>query len=82
MPFYFGALILVQLLASQNRYRTMAAIAVANFGLKAVLNAWLAPVMGTPGIMLATIFMYALSFVCYVLVALRPAPIAPAKAPA
>lgn len=80
LPFYFGVLILVQLLASQNRYRIMAAIAVANFGLKAVLNAWLAPVMGTPGIMLATSCMYALSFICYVLVALRPAPIVPVKA--
>src|SRR3546814_7894339 len=36
LPFYFGVLILVQLLASQNRYRIMAAIAVANFAVKAV----------------------------------------------
>ena len=38
LPFYFGVLILVQLLASQNRYRIMAAIAVGNFALKAALN--------------------------------------------
>ncbi|RTZ40652.1 hypothetical protein EKL30_16140 [Candidimonas sp. SYP-B2681] len=74
MPFYFGVLILVQLLASQNRYRIMAAIAVANFILKAVMNQVLAPVMGPAGIMLATSMMYALSYVCYVMVALRPAP--------
>jgi len=73
LPFYFGVLILVQLLASQNRYRIMAAIAVANFLLKAVLNMVLAPRMGTAGIMLATSFMYALSYVCYVVVALKPA---------
>src|SRR3546814_9383235 len=46
LPFYFGVLILVQLLASQNRYRVMALIAVANFLLKVVLNAILAPQMG------------------------------------
>ncbi|WP_353147170.1 lipid II flippase MurJ [Pollutimonas bauzanensis] len=72
MPFYFGVLILVQLLASQNRYRIMAAIAVANFALKAVMNLVLAPVMGPAGIMLATSLMYVLSYFCYVAVALRP----------
>ncbi|MEB2398418.1 MAG: polysaccharide biosynthesis C-terminal domain-containing protein [Alcaligenaceae bacterium] len=71
MPFYFGVLILVQLLASQNRYRIMAAIAVANFALKAVMNPLLAPSMGAAGIMLATSIMYALSYACYVAVALR-----------
>lgn len=76
LPFYFGVLILVQLLASQNRYRIMAAIAVANFAIKAVMNQVLAPSMGTAGIMLATSCMYALSYTCYVMVALR----SPAKA--
>lgn len=73
LPFYFGVLVLVQLLASQNRYRIMAIIAVANFGLKAVMNWVLAPSMGTAGIMLATSLMYALSYICYVAVALRSA---------
>lgn len=72
IPFYFGVLVLVQLLASQNRYRIMAAIAVANFALKAAMNFVLAPVMGASGIMLATSLMYTLSYVCYVAVALRP----------
>ncbi|SHH05106.1 murein biosynthesis integral membrane protein MurJ [Pollutimonas bauzanensis] len=76
LPFYFGVLILVQLLASQNRYRIMAMIAVANFVLKAIMNQVLAPVMGPAGIMLATSMMYALSYACYVVVALRPAPLA------
>jgi len=71
LPFYFGVLILVQLLASQNRYRVMALIAVANFLLKAVLNMVLAPRMGASGIMLATALMYALSFACYLVVALQ-----------
>lgn len=77
LPFYFGVLILVQLLASQNRYRIMATIAVANFAIKAIMNQVLAPVMGTAGIMLATSCMYALSYSCYVIVALRsPTPAA------
>jgi len=74
MPFYFGVLILVQLLASQNRYRIMAVIAVANFILKAGMNQALAPLMGAAGIMLATSIMYALSYICYVAVALRSEP--------
>ena len=64
-------LVLVQLLASQQRYRIMAAIALANFALKALTTALLAPVMGLPGIMLATGLMYALSYGCYVLAALH-----------
>lgn len=72
LPFYFGVLILVQLLASQNRYRIMAAIAICNFAVKAVMNYLLAPIMGPEGIMLATSAMYASSYLCYVLVAMRP----------
>jgi peptidoglycan biosynthesis protein MviN/MurJ (putative lipid II flippase) len=71
VPFYFGVLVLVQLLASQNRYRIMSIIAVANFALKALLNTVLAPYMGMAGIMLATSVMYALSYACYALVSLR-----------
>lgn len=72
LPFYFGVLILVQLLASQNRYWIMALIAVANFLIKVVMNEVLAPHMGPAGIMLATGVMYALSYGCYLCVALRP----------
>ena len=72
MPFYFGVLILVQLLASQGRYRVMAGIAVANFLAKAVMNQVLAPAMGPAGIMLATAVMYLVSYCCYVLAAARP----------
>jgi len=82
LPFYFGVLILVQLLASQNRYRVMALIAVANFLLKAGLTLWLAPRMGPEGIMLATSLMYLLSYACYTVAALRPPPDAPAGASA
>lgn len=71
IPFYFGVLILVQLLASQNRYGWMAAIAVINFGVKAWMNTVFAPRMGVAGIMLATGVMYALSYFCYLGLALR-----------
>lgn len=73
LPFYFGVLVLVQLLASQNRYGLMATIAVANFAVKALMNSYLAPTMGVHGIMLATSCMYASSFICYFFVALKPA---------
>lgn len=73
LPFYFGVLVLVQLLASQNRYKLMALIAVLNFAVKAMMNTYLAPKMGVHGIMLATSCMYASSFICYFLVALKPA---------
>lgn len=72
LPFYFGVLVLVQLLASQRRYKIMAVIALANFAVKALMNTYLAPKMGVHGIMLATSCMYIASFVCYFLVALRP----------
>ncbi|MBV2179782.1 MAG: hypothetical protein KUL86_00930 [Castellaniella sp.] len=74
LPFFFGVLILVQLLASQNRYGWMATIAVLNFGVKAVMNAVLAPRMGVAGIMLATSLMYAMSYAGYLVLALRARP--------
>jgi peptidoglycan biosynthesis protein MviN/MurJ (putative lipid II flippase) len=74
VPFYFGVLILVQLLASQNRYGWMAAIAVVNFLIKAWMNTVLAPSMGVAGIMLATSIMYAMSYGCYLGLALKRRP--------
>lgn len=71
LPFYFGVLILVQLMASQNRYKLMAIIAIANFALKAGMNVILAPVMGAEGIMLATSLMYFLSYFCYFFAVLK-----------
>lgn len=71
LPFYFGVLILVQLMASQNRYKLMAIIAIANFALKAGMNLILAPVMGAEGIMLATSLMYLLSYLCYFFAVLK-----------
>lgn len=72
LPFYFGVLVLVQLLAGQHRYGVMTVIALANFGIKALLNPPLAAAMGLSGILLATSLMYALSYGCYLVAALRP----------
>src|SRR5690606_16068078 len=72
LPFYFGVLVLVQLMGSQHRCRIMAFLAVCNFDVKAAMNFLLAPVMGTEGIMLATSLMYVSPFLCYALVARRP----------
>ncbi|ETD72263.1 virulence factor MVIN family protein [Pelistega indica] len=71
VPFYFGVLILVQLLASQNRYRWMAIIALTNFAVKFLMNYLLVPIYGIEGIMLATASMYLCSFLCYFLMAWR-----------
>lgn len=71
IPFYFGVLILVQLLASQNRYQLMALIALMNFAVKFLMNYLLAPNYGIAGIMSATAAMYLFSFVSYFIVAWR-----------
>lgn len=71
IPFYFGVLILVQLLASQNRYKLMAVIALANFAVKFLMNYFLASRYGVPGIMSATALMYMFSFLCYFVIAWR-----------
>jgi len=71
VPFYFGVLVLVQLLASQQRYRLIAVIACLNFAIKACLNLLLAPRFGLAGIMIATACMYALSYGCYLIASRR-----------
>jgi peptidoglycan biosynthesis protein MviN/MurJ (putative lipid II flippase) len=59
MPFFFSGLLLVQLLASQGRYRTIALIAAGTFTVKACANFGLALWLGVAGITLATGLMYA-----------------------
>ncbi|ACD19072.1 murein biosynthesis integral membrane protein MurJ [Paraburkholderia phytofirmans] len=65
IPFYFSVLVLVQLFASQGRFKAMAAIAVVNFAVKAVANFFLIRWFGITGVVLATGVMGASSFVCY-----------------
>lgn len=58
VPFYFGGLVIVQLLASQSRYRLLALVAIGNFLVKLLLNSYLAEIFGVAGITLATGCMY------------------------
>lgn len=64
VPFYFAALVLVQLLASRSRYDIIALFAATNLFVKWVLNFFLVPRFGIPGIALATGLMYLWSVLC------------------
>lgn len=66
IPFYFGGLIIVQLLASQSRYRWIAFVAIGNFIVKLLLNSYLAKIFGLGGITLATGCMYLFSCTCFI----------------
>ncbi|MDR5759813.1 lipid II flippase MurJ [Caballeronia sp. LZ035] len=67
LPFAFGALVILQLLVSEARYRMLAAIAVAIFVVKIVANIVLAPRYGAQGVVLATGVMAAANFACYLM---------------
>ena len=59
LPFYFAAMVLVSLMASQGRHRAIAAIAGMNLLVKLVAMALLTPILGINGIVLSTSVMYA-----------------------
>lgn len=61
LPFYFTGVVLAQLLASQRRYREIAAVAAANLVVKLAANAFLVPWLGAAGLMAATAAMYLFS---------------------
>ena len=65
IPFYFAVLVLVQLFASEGRFKAMAGIATANFAVKALANFFLIRSFGITGVVLATGVMGASSFGCY-----------------
>jgi peptidoglycan biosynthesis protein MviN/MurJ (putative lipid II flippase) len=62
LPFYFAALVVVQLIASASDYRTFLYIGAINFVTKVTANYLLIPVFGIGGALLATSVMYAVSF--------------------
>jgi putative peptidoglycan lipid II flippase len=74
VPFYFAGLVLVQLLASQGKYSTIAVIAASNLVIKLILNPLLSARMGIVGIALATSLMYAWSTSCLYYAALHIKP--------
>ncbi|WP_027799338.1 murein biosynthesis integral membrane protein MurJ [Paraburkholderia dilworthii] len=71
IPFYFSVLVLVQLFASQGRFKAMAGIAVVNFAVKAVANFFLIRWLGITGVVLATGVMGGSAFVCYLSLTLK-----------
>jgi len=71
VPFYFAGLVMVQLLASQQRYGVIALLAITNLFVKILGNLILAEWMGVPGIALATGLMYVWSTICLYIAALR-----------
>jgi putative peptidoglycan lipid II flippase len=62
IPFYFAALVVVQLIASANDYRKFLYIGVINFVTKVAANFLLIPVLGIGGALLATSVMLAVAF--------------------
>lgn len=65
LPFYFAVLVLVQLMASYNRFGMMSVFAATNFLAKLGFNLLLVPWMGIEGIALATSLMYSYSLSCF-----------------
>ncbi|MEZ5659160.1 MAG: lipid II flippase MurJ [Burkholderiaceae bacterium] len=63
LPGFAAAMVVVQALLSQRRYAVVAASGVFNLLAKLGLNALLAPVIGVPGITLATAIVLTASFV-------------------
>ncbi|MBS0425521.1 MAG: polysaccharide biosynthesis C-terminal domain-containing protein [Proteobacteria bacterium] len=71
VPFYFAGLVMVQLLASKQRYGVIAFFAITNLFVKIFCNLILAEWMGVPGIALATSIMYMWSTICLYIAAYR-----------
>ncbi|MEP6957118.1 MAG: lipid II flippase MurJ [Nitrospirota bacterium] len=61
VPFYFSSMVLVSLLASQARYRAIAAVAGISLIVKMAANFSIVPWLGMKGIVLGTAFMYGAS---------------------
>ncbi|PVX77968.1 peptidoglycan biosynthesis protein MviN/MurJ (putative lipid II flippase) [Paraburkholderia unamae] len=67
IPFYFPVLVMVQLFASQGRFKAMTIIASINFFVKVIADLCLINWLGLAGIQLATAMMHASSLACYLL---------------
>jgi putative peptidoglycan lipid II flippase len=63
LPFYFGGLVIVSVLASQREHKLIAIGASVNLLAKVGANLALVPIMGVSGIMAATAVMLMVSFV-------------------
>lgn len=64
VPFFYAGLVLVQLLASHERYNIIAFFTVTNLFIKIIGNLFLPDLMGVSGIALSTGLMYVWSTAC------------------
>ena len=64
VPFFYAGLVLVQLLASHERYNVIAFFTVTNLFIKVIGNLFLPDLMGVSGIALSTGLMYVWSTAC------------------
>jgi peptidoglycan biosynthesis protein MviN/MurJ (putative lipid II flippase) len=64
IPFFFAGLVLVQLLASEGRYRVISLLGISNLIVKVILNFVLSEWLGISGIAFATGLMFAWSSIC------------------
>jgi putative peptidoglycan lipid II flippase len=67
VPFFFAVLVLMQLFASEGRFRAMAVISLLSFVVKALANVLLISRLGITGVVLATGLMHAATFSFYLM---------------
>lgn len=73
LPFYFAALVMMNLFSAEGRYKEMAVIALLSFLVKALANVVLTRWFGIPGVVLATGLMHASVFaLCMIFSRLKP----------
>lgn len=73
LPFYFAALVMMNLFSAEGRYKAMAVIALLSFVVKALANVVLTRWVGMPGVLLATGLMHATVFaLCMIFSRQRP----------
>ncbi|BBU31602.1 hypothetical protein BTHE68_53360 [Burkholderia sp. THE68] len=66
VPFYFGMCVLVQLFASETRYRAISVISLIGFGTKIIGNIVLVRIFGAQGVLLATGIGAIAVLICYI----------------
>jgi peptidoglycan biosynthesis protein MviN/MurJ (putative lipid II flippase) len=74
LPFYFAALVMMNLFSAEGRYTEMAMIALISFMVKALANFLLTRWLGMPGLLLATGMMHASAFALFMLFLRRASP--------
>ncbi|SAK80529.1 virulence factor MVIN family protein [Caballeronia hypogeia] len=72
VPTGFAALVILQLLVSEARYRALAIMSIAIFVIKVTANAILAPRYGAEGVLFATALMVLLNFLGYLACLRKP----------